>query len=109
MRRVEAYLVDDLCGEKGGGVERHVLEIDGTKYEIDLNLENYQRLRIELEPYMQAGRRRPRSRARGSAPAGPSDGDARAARRWAKDNGVRVPSRGRLPRRVWEAFYASGM
>ena len=102
-QRVVVTLSDDLEG--GEASETISFGLDGKAYEIDLNPENAKKLRTELAPFVEAGRKRAMS---GKAYHRTSvEPDARAVRAWAESNGYEVPPRGRLPKRIYEAFAAA--
>ncbi|MDT0548541.1 MULTISPECIES: Lsr2 family protein [Streptomyces] len=102
-QRVVVTLSDDLDG--GQAEETVSFGLDGKGYEIDLNAANATKLRGLLEPYVEAGRKRSRSgkayRRTSVAP------DPAAVRAWARSHGMEVPPRGRIPKKVYEAFNAS--
>ncbi|MCQ8194054.1 histone-like nucleoid-structuring protein Lsr2 [Streptomyces rugosispiralis] len=99
-QRVVVTLSDDLEG--GEAEETVAFGLDGKLYEIDLNSANASKLRDALAPYVEAGRKRARSgktyRRTAVAP------DPAAVRAWARSNGMEVPPRGRIPKKVYEAF-----
>ena len=99
-QRVVDTLSDDLAG--GEAEETVTFGLDGKLYEIDLNSANASKLRDALAPYVEAGRKRARSgktyRRTAVAP------DPAAVRAWARSNGMEVPPRGRIPKKVYEAF-----
>ncbi|KOU46901.1 hypothetical protein ADK54_13780 [Streptomyces sp. WM6378] len=76
--------------------------MDGKVYEIDLNPANAKKLRKALAPYVTAGRKHAKSgktyRHTAVAP------DPAAVRAWARSNKMDVPARGRIPKKVYEAF-----
>ncbi|WP_062304621.1 histone-like nucleoid-structuring protein Lsr2 [Demequina subtropica] len=104
-QKVQVVLVDDIDGTAAS--ETVSFSLDGSSYEIDLTEGNAQKLRDALAPWIAAGRRtatrkaptRARKSASGPAPA--------AIRAWAKENGVDVPERGRIPSKVREAYDAA--
>ncbi|MCX2970558.1 Lsr2 family protein [Streptomyces sp. TRM70308] len=102
-QRVVVTLSDDLEG--GEAVETVTFGLDGKSYEIDLSSANAKKLRGALAPYVQAGRKRSRSgktyERTSLAP------DPQTVRAWAQSNGYDVPARGRIPKRVYEAFSAA--
>ena len=99
-QRVVVTLSDDIDG--GEASETVTFGLDGKSYEIDLNSENAEKLRTGLAPYVRAGRRRSRSgRAYRRTSVAP---DPAAVRAWARSNGFEVPPRGRIPKRIYEAF-----
>ncbi|AZQ72362.1 MULTISPECIES: histone-like nucleoid-structuring protein Lsr2 [Streptomyces] len=103
-QRVVVTLSDDIDG--GEAAETVIFGIDGKSYEIDLNSANAKKLRGILEPYMAVGRKQSRSgrvyRRTSVAP------DPAAVRAWARSHGMEVPPRGRIPKKVYEAFNAAG-
>ncbi|GAA2510982.1 Lsr2 family protein [Streptomyces gobitricini] len=110
-QRVVVTLFDDLDG--GEAAETVTFGLDGRTYEIDLNPANAKKLRKTLAPYMAAGRKQSASRAgTGGGPGRPRaaykhtslEPDPAAVRAWAQSNKMDVPARGRIPKRVYEAF-----
>ncbi|MEU1074432.1 MULTISPECIES: Lsr2 family protein [unclassified Streptomyces] len=102
-QRVVVTLSDDLDG--GEAAETVTFGLDGKAYEIDLNLVNAKKLRKALAPYVKAGRKQSRSgkvfRHTDVAP------DPAAVRAWARSHHMEVPTRGRIPKKVYEAFSAA--
>jgi hypothetical protein len=99
-QRVVVTLSDDIDG--GEASETVAFGLDGKTYEIDLSEENAEKLRTVLAPYVTAGRKRAKSgRTFTHTSVAP---DPRAVRAWAESNGFDVPARGRIPRKVYDAF-----
>ncbi|MGW7292600.1 histone-like nucleoid-structuring protein Lsr2 [Streptomyces xiamenensis] len=99
-QRVVVTLSDDIDG--GEASETVAFGLDGKTYEIDLSEENAEKLRTTLAPYVTAGRKRAKSgRTFTHTSVAP---DPRAVRAWAESNGFDVPARGRIPRKVYDAF-----
>ncbi|MEW2633982.1 Lsr2 family protein [Streptomyces sp. NPDC048389] len=109
-QRVVVTLSDDIDG--GEAAETVEFGLDGKSYEIDLNPSNAKKLRKALAPYMAAGRRqvtggrrdgreRPRAVTYRHTSVEPAPAAVRA---WAQSNKMAVPARGRIPKRVYEAF-----
>ena len=103
--KITVTLEDDLDG--GPADETVRFGFGGATYEIDLSKKNARAFRKQLAPYLDharkagpAERRRPgraaASRQRGS--------DIRA---WAKDHGIPVSARGRIPASVVEQYQAA--
>ncbi|MET9425301.1 Lsr2 family protein [Streptomyces sp. NPDC006540] len=106
-QRVVVTLSDDIDG--GEATETVTFGLDGKSYEIDLNLSNAKKLRKALAPYMAAGRKQTNSGKRDKPRAGAYRHTAveaapAAVRAWAQSNKMDVPARGRIPKRVYEAF-----
>jgi len=101
--KITVALEDDLEG--GPANETVRFAIGGTGYEIDLNKKNARAFRKQLAPFVEharkagRGQRRPRtssSRQRSS--------DIRA---WAKQQGIAVSGRGRIPASVVAQYEAA--
>lgn len=102
-QQVVVTLSDDIDG--GEASETVAFGLDGRLYEIDLNERNAEKLRESLEPFVEAGRKRTKTgKTYRHTPVAP---DPRAVRAWAESNGMEVPARGRIPKKVYEAFHAS--
>jgi hypothetical protein len=105
-QKVSVVLEDDLTG---GPAEQTIrFAFDGTDYEIDLNAKNAATFGKQLAPYLERARRagRPQPRRAGRTVAGRQrSGDIRA---WAKEHGVVVSERGRIPASVVEQYHAAG-
>jgi len=92
-------LTDDIDGS--AAVETVPFAVDGRSYEIDLSAEHADNLRHSLAKFVAAAR----STGRGNAsvapgrvrPGRPAAADSSAVRAWAKENGVPVAGRGRIP------------
>ncbi|HEY5879914.1 MAG TPA: Lsr2 family protein [Nakamurella sp.] len=103
------YLVDDLDGTEGG-VETVRFSIDKDEYEIDLAPENSARMRDNLERFVRAGHELRQSKrvVRKQVISGAvSKEQTQAIRHWARENGLPVSERGRIPANVREAFEAA--
>jgi hypothetical protein len=80
---------------------------DGAEYEIDLSAKNARAFRKKLAPFVEHARKAPRGPGRRTArtPAGRQrSGEVRA---WAKDHGIAVSARGRIPGTVIEQYQAA--
>ena len=103
-QKVTVALEDDLTG--GPADETVRFAVDGTGYEIDLRASHAEAFRQQLAPYLEharAGRPQPGRPGR-SAASRPPAGDIRA---WAKDRGIAVNDRGRIPDSVAEQYRAA--
>jgi hypothetical protein len=103
-QKVTVALEDDLTG---GPAERTVRFVfDGTGYEIDLNAKNAAAFGTQLAPYIEHARRAGRAQPRrgGRAAGAQRSGDIRA---WARQHGLPVSERGRIPASVLEQYRAS--
>jgi nucleoid-associated protein Lsr2 len=104
-QRVTVALEDDLDG--GPAAETVRFGLGGAEYEIDLSKKNAAALRKKLTPFIEhackAGRG-PARRAARTAASRQRSGDIRA---WAKDQGITVSERGRIPASVVEQYHAA--
>jgi hypothetical protein len=90
-------LVDDLDG--GEADETVSFGLDGTSYDIDLSSSNASQLRDALAPYVGSARRSS-GRSTGGGGRGRarrSSGNSAAIRAWAREQGLKVNERGRIP------------
>jgi hypothetical protein len=107
-QKVMVSLVDDLDG--GTADETVGFGLDGKSYEIDLSNANAGKLRDALAEFVAAARRPGaggRGR-RGSASASGSSADReqnQAIRDWAREQGMKVSDRGRIPADVVQAYH----
>ncbi len=104
-QKVSVVLEDDLTG--GPAKQTVRFAFDGTGYEIDLNAKNAAAFGKQLAPYLEHARKAGRAPARraGRAAAGRQrSGDIRA---WAKEQGLAVSGRGRIPASVLEQYHAA--
>jgi hypothetical protein len=104
-QRVTIALEDDLDGGPADQTVRFAF--GGADYEIDLNKKNAAAFRKKLAPFVEharkAGRAQPR-RAGRTAASRQRSGDIRV---WAKDHGIAVSERGRIPASVVEQYQAA--
>jgi Lsr2 len=103
-QRIQTLLIDDLDGGEAAGTVRFAL--DGTEYEIDLSAAHDDDLRKALQQYL-AHARRTGGTARSAAPRtrrGSAAVDTAKVREWAKEQGIEVKDRGRVPANVVEQY-----
>ena len=98
-------LLDDIDGKPAD--ETVSFSLDGIMYEIDLRAKNADKLRKTFAPYMEKARkgsRRGRVAGRGRT----AHNRERAAdiRGWAKEQGITINDRGRIPAEVVQAYEA---
>lgn len=117
-RRVHVTLESDLSGEPADETVR--FGVDGVDYEIDLTAAEAAALREAAARYVAAGRK---AGAGSGAAASPVAGlrtvtrgkrkqaarvsNTDAIRQWAREQGIDVGDRGRLPRAVVDAYTAA--
>jgi Lsr2 len=104
-QKVTVALEDDMTGGPADQTVRFAF--DGTDYEIDLSAKNAAAFGEQLAPFLEharkAGRAQLRRPGRGAASRQHS-GDIRA---WAKEHGLAVSERGRIPASVTEQYHAA--
>ena len=98
-------LEDDLDG--GSADETLRFGLGAAEYEIDLSAVNAGRFRAELAPFVEHARKPGRvQRARaGRSPA--SRRDSAEVRTWAKEHGIAISDRGRIPASVIDQHEAA--
>lgn len=104
-QRVEVVLVDDLDG--GPADETVQFSLDGVSYEIDLNAANAQALREAVAVYLGHGRRVGGRRSTGRKGSSARSSDSSAIRAWAKEQGLPVNERGRIPADIVAKYEAA--
>ena len=105
-QKVIVVLEDDLTGGPAEQTVRFAFE--GTDYEIDLSAKNAAAFGKRLAPYIEHARkagRVPPGRPGRTAANRQRSGDIRA---WAKEHGLAVSERGRIPANVAEQYRAAG-
>lgn len=97
--KIRTFFLDDLDGSAAEGTVSFGL--DGTDYEIDLSTDHAKALRKALEKYIEAGRKASGSARRpgqgNRRPTASSAPNASEVREWARSQGFKVRSRGRVP------------
>ncbi len=104
-QKTTVVLKDDLDG--GPADQRVRFGLDGAEYEIDLSTTNAAAFRERLAPFTERARtadRGPRSRPVRSASSRQHSSDIRA---WARNQGIMVSDRGRIPASVIERYQAA--
>jgi hypothetical protein len=104
-REVHQIISDDLDGSPNAKTIE--FRLDSVPYAIDLASKNESALRSTLAPYLDVARK-VRAEGRGSRFQSKASTKERnsAIREWALENGLELPSRGRIAGRVAEAFDA---
>lgn len=102
-RKVQYLLVDDMDG--GEAEETVSFSLDGVAYEIDLSKKNAQAMRDSLAKYVGAARRTGGRRSRGGRGGrGRSGGETAAIREWAREQGMKISDRGRIPADIIDKY-----
>jgi hypothetical protein len=106
-QKITVVLEDDL---EGGPADETVrFRLDGSAYEIDLSTKNANAFRRQLAPYIENARKAGRGRGQRRRPGRTAPSRERSAdiRAWAKDQGITVSDRGRIPASVDEQYEAA--
>lgn len=111
-QRTEIILIDDVDGSSAA--ETIEFALDGVTYEIDLSDTNATRLRSDLSDWMEKARRTGGKKKRGGVASASSSSSSSTGRKehlaglraWAKENGIQVSERGRVPADVEEQYRA---
>jgi len=103
-RSVKVELVDDVTGDPADETVTYAL--DGQTYEIDLTAQGAKDLRDDLANWIEHSRRvgRNATSRRSGTSRRAKDGRGAKIRQWARDRGMSVPDRGRLPAEVIKAY-----
>jgi hypothetical protein len=96
-QKITTLFIDDIDGGEAEGTVRFAL--DGTEYEIDLNAQHGEELRSALGKYVTHARKVGGTARRGTARGArrPSTVDTVAVRAWAREQGIDIKDRGRVP------------
>jgi hypothetical protein len=103
--RISVALEDDLEG--GPADETIRFGFAGAEYEIDLNKKNAKAFRKQLEPFVAHARKAGRGPRRQPARTASSRRRGSGIRAWAKQQGIPVSDRGRIPANVVEQYQAA--
>jgi Lsr2 len=110
-RKTVVELIDDISGKPAQ--ETVTFALDGMVYEIDLSAENADRLRSGLAPFLDKARKAGTPHGQRAAVRTGAVTTGRTARSreesadiraWAKQHGIVVNERGRIPAKVIEAY-----
>ena len=103
--RTTVALEDDLEG--GPATETVQFSLGGREYEIDLNAQNASRFRGQLAPFIDHAR--PVGASQRGRPVRSTASRQRSAaiRAWAKERGMALSDRGRIPASVVEQYEAT--
>ncbi|MBT0566130.1 Lsr2 family protein [Williamsia sp. CHRR-6] len=102
-KKVTVTIVDDTDESKSAD-ETVEFGLDGVTYEIDLSTDNAEKLRGQLEEWIESARRvGGRRRGKAAAAAAPAN-DTAAIREWARENGYEVSARGRVSAEIVDLY-----
>jgi hypothetical protein len=101
-QKVTVELEDDLDG--GPADETVRFAFDGVSYEIDLGKRNARAFRKQLAPFIEHARKAGRGQRRQPGRTQSSRRRSTEVRAWAKEQGIAVSERGRIPASVVEQY-----
>jgi hypothetical protein len=101
-QKVHVVLIDDIDGRDADETVRFAL--DGVGYEIDLSAANAARLRTAMAEFVGHARR---VQGRGRRSRSGATGKSAEIRAWARDQGLQVNERGRIPADLAAKFEAA--
>ena len=104
-QRVTVALEDDLSG--GPAAETVRFGFGGVDYEIDLSKKNAAAFRKQLAPFVEHARKAGRAHVRRPGRTAASRQRSSDIRAWAKDHGMAVSERGRIPASVVAEYQAA--
>ena len=95
-------IVDDFDGTPADQTVRFAF--NGASYEIDLSREHFEEFAEAIQPYIKAGRKVGSTRRRGNAGNPTQRLENAKIRAWAKEEGLELSDRGRIPAPIVEAY-----
>lgn len=101
-RETIVVLIDDIDG--GEAHETVEFSLDGVAYTIDLSEKNASQLRKLLQPYVDAASRVHRPHRVGQAATASNRELNREIRAWAREKGLKIADRGRIPDEIVEQY-----
>jgi hypothetical protein len=104
-QKITVALEDDLDG--GPADETVRFGLGGADYEIDLSTKNANAFRRQLAPFIEHARRVGQGQRRRPGRTASSRERSADIRAWAKDQGIMVSDRGRIPASVAEQYDAA--
>jgi nucleoid-associated protein Lsr2 len=104
-QKITVALEDDIDG--GAADETVRFAIGGVDYEIDLSKKNAAAFRRQLAPFVDHARKVGRGARRRPGRSAASRDRSGAIRAWAKEQGIAVSDRGRIPVGVVEQYEAA--
>ena len=104
-QKITVTLEDDLDG--GPADETLQFSVGGAQYEIDLSKKNARAFRRQVAPFIEDARRAGRGQRRQPGRAQSGRRPSSEVRAWAKDQGIAVSERGRIPADVVQQYEAA--
>ena len=104
-QKIVVEMTDDLDG--GSADETVAFALDGAALEIDLSSANAAKLRKALAPYVEHARKASTSQAPRRIRSAGTRKNSTEIREWAKQRGVKVNDRGRIPANIVAEYEAA--
>jgi hypothetical protein len=104
-QKITVALEDDLDG--GPADETVPFGLGGADYEIDLSTKNADAFRRKIAPFVEHARKSGRGQRRRPGRTASSSERSADIRAWAKDQGITVSDRGRIPASVAQQYDAA--
>ena len=101
-QKIQTLFVDDIDGSEAEGTVRFGL--DAADYEIDLSVEHREELHKTLAAYIAHARKIGGSNRRSGRSRRASAADTHKAREWAREQGIDIKDRGRVPAHILEQY-----
>ncbi len=102
-QKIQTLFVDDIDGSEAEGTVRFGL--DGADYEIDLSVAHREELQKALAPYVAHARKTGTRRAARGGRRNASAIDTHKVREWAKEQGIEIKERGRVPANIVDKYH----
>jgi hypothetical protein len=97
-QQIQTLFIDDIDGGEAAGTVRFAL--DGVEYEIDLSIEHTDELHTAVGKYIDHARKVGGTRRGTRGRRGASAIDTHKVREWAKEQGIEIKERGRIPANI---------
>lgn len=104
-QKVSVSLEDDIDGSPAAETVRFGLA--GVEYEIDLSEQHASALRQQLNPFVEHARRAARGKTRSGGRSTVNRERTADIRSWAREHGIAISERGRIPASVIEQYEAA--
>ena len=104
-QKVTVSVKDDLDGTPAAKTVRFALA--GSEFEIDLSEKNARAFRAQIDPFLEHARQAGRTTASKARRSAASRKRTSSIRAWARDHGLDINARGRIPASVIERYEAA--
>jgi Lsr2 len=105
-QKVQIILLCDLDDGNVGAQETVLFSLGNSAYEVDVCAKHAQQIRDGLQPFVANARKTSSAASSNRRPSRPATGREQTAsiRSWAKDHGIQVNDRGRIPASVIKEY-----